>query len=385
MWQAAVTRDLPTEGRLAPRSAEVPARLVFCHTDDETADALVTTLEQMSAERPLFVFGRSGRALIGRSLLIDCRGQFDCLAVETAGAAVDEVERLERAITEGSADVVVSCGGGQTLDAGKYAAARQDVPFISVPTQATHDGICSPVAVLHGPADARASSYGARTPAALLVPVHVITRAPRRTLVSGIADLVANLIAVEDWAWAARCRAEPFDDYAALLARSAAQLVVGRRHIFAPNRAFTAEDVELVVHGLVLSGLAMTVAGSSRPCSGPEHLISHAFDALGLGNGTHGEQVAVGSVLAVRLYGRELDEVVEVLRKIGAPTSPAALGISAKDALRAVNMAHLVRPERNSRLSTALVADPEFVAELARAAWFDAGDGRQRWSRRVSG
>ncbi len=352
------------------RSAELPSTLSFSHSHEQTAQGLLEALGRLAVRRVLFVFGRESRGLLGRSLTIDCSSSFDCASLDVAGARLDEVERLRAAIRDREADAVVSVGGGQTLDAGKYAAFQADVPFVSIPTQATHDGICSPVAVLRGPGDARASSYGARPPTALLVPVHVIERSPRSALVSGIADLAANLVAVEDWMWARDFRGEAFDDYAALLSRSAAQLVVGRRHVFSPDRVFTSEDVEVLVYGLVLSGLAMTLAGSSRPCSGPEHLISHAFDLLGLGTGSHGEQVAVGCTLAVRLYSAKLESVVELLRAVGSPRTPDDLGVSRDDATRAVKMAHLVRPERQSRLSSAIIADPEFVDELIAASWY---------------
>lgn len=372
---AAIDSSVPLKARTllrGVRAPELPTRLAFATSDAETAHELVQTLRAIDARRPLLMFGRTSRELIGRSLAIDCQPQFDCVVVETSGATVSEVERLQAVAVEHRVDVVVSCGGGQVLDAGKYAAFQYGVPFVSIPTQATHDGICSPVAVIRGTADARASSHGARAPAALLVPMHVVSRAPRRTIVSGMADVAANLIALEDWRWAHRFHDEAYDDYAALLARSAAELLLGRRHMFSPDEPFTAEDVESLVHGLVLSGLAMTLAGSSRPCSGPEHLISHAFDALHLGTGTHGEQVAVGSGLAVRLYATDLTQVPDLFRNIGAPTSPMQIGIDFEDAIRALKMVHLVRPERNSRLSTAVMADPEYVIELARSAWLDS-------------
>ena len=176
-------------------------------------------------------------------------------------------------------------------------AFLQDVPFVAVPTQASHDGICSPVAVLRGPADARASSYGARPPVALVVPLHAIVRAPRRTIVSGIADLASNVLALRDWEWARQFHGDAYDDYAALLARSASELMVGRRGLYRPDRPFDDEDVEVLVHGLALSGLAMTLAGSSRPVQrSVVSRTSHAFDWLGLGDGSHGEQVAAGGV-----------------------------------------------------------------------------------------
>jgi len=366
---AAPDAGVPERARGANRYASIPSTLHFAHSHDELACALVRAADRIGVRRVALVVGRVGRELLGRSLLIDCRSAFETTSFVATAATVAEVERLRAAVREAGADVVVSCGGGQTLDVGKYSAALEGLPFFSVPTQATHDGVCSPVAVLRPSSTARAASYGAQPPAALLVPVHVIAQAPRRTFVSGIADTLANLVACEDWAWAARVRDEEFDDYAALLARTAAELITARAAAFARDDQPDAFDVETLLRALVLSGLAMTIAGSSRPCSGPEHLISHAFDELGLGNGTHGEQVGVGCAVAVRFYDHGLASVVDVLRRVGAPTTPQEIGIEREDALRAVSISHRVRPGRHTRLSAALAADPAFVREVAEEAW----------------
>ena len=49
----------------------------------------------------------------------------------------------------------------------------------------------------------------------------------------------------------------------------------------------------------------MEIAGSSRPCSGAEHLISHALDDLRPGTAHHGEQVAFGALVTTRLQGED--------------------------------------------------------------------------------
>jgi glycerol-1-phosphate dehydrogenase [NAD(P)+] len=359
-----------SERRVPARAAEIPSAIVFARSDRDVARALADTLSVIEAQRPLVAFGRNGRALIGSSILIDLGPRLACTPIEISSGSVDEAERLRRLVEESGADVVVGAGGGRTIDVGKLGAFRAGVPFVAVPTQASHDGIVSPVAVLRGPGDDRASSYGARPPAALVVPLHAIISAPRRTLVAGISDLAVNVLAVRDWEWAHQFHDDPYDDYAALLARSAAELMIGRRSLYAPDRPFTDEDVEVLVHGLALSGLAMTIAGSSRPCSGPEHLISHAFDWIGVGEGSHGEQVSVGAAVAARLFDADTQGMLELLANVGAPLRPDQIGIGREDALRALHMAHLVRPDRHSRLSAALTADPEWVTEQAEVAWF---------------
>jgi|1186.fasta_scaffold13107_3 glycerol-1-phosphate dehydrogenase [NAD(P)+] len=359
-----------SEPRVPARAAEIPSSIVFGRSDRDVAKGLAETLGRLDLAQPLVAFGERGRALLGSSLLIDLGPKLACRPLTITGGTVEEAERLRDTVRDTGADVVVAVGGGRTIDVAKYASHLAGVAFVAVPTQASHDGICSPVSVLRGPGDARASSYGARPPGALVVPLHAITAAPRDTIMSGIADLASNILAVKDWEWARQFHGDEFDDYAALLARSAAELMIGRRDLYSPERPFDDEDVEVLVHGLALSGLAMTIAGSSRPCSGPEHLISHSFDWLGLGTGSHGQQVSVGAALAARFYDAHTGRMLELLERIGAPLSPDRVGIGRDDALRAVGMAHLVRPDRHSRLSAALVADPEFVMEQAEAAWF---------------
>ena len=115
----------------------------------------------------------------------------------------------------------------------------------------------------------------------------------------------------------------------------------------------------------------MTLAGTTRPCSGSEHLLSHAFDALDVGHGTHGEQVAVGTTLAALMYQDvpPVAAVLELLRAVGAPLSPEEIGISREEALRALALAPDVRPGRLTRLTRALEIDPAHVERLAEEAW----------------
>ena len=368
----AVPADIPA---LPQRGApDIPQAIVFRRSSEDVAAALNDVLLGMGADRPLFVFGRSSREMIGRSLLIDLGAQLACRSLDVASAHLDEVAAVQAAVASGECNAVVGVGGGQTLDVAKYAAFGAQLPFVAVPTQASHDGLSSPVAVLKGPGEAGSESYGARPPTALVVPLSAIRAAPRRTLVGGIADLAVNMLAIADWQWAARFHGDPFDDYAALLARSAAELLVARRDLYTPETAFDDEDVEILVHGLVLSGLAMTLAGSSRPCSGAEHLWSHAVDRLKVGRGLHGEQVAVGAVLAARFYDESHERVLALLRAVGAPMKPEDIGISREEALEAVRLVPEVRPGRHSRLSAAIAADEGYVLEEAQAAWYgDAG------------
>ena len=351
------------------RLDEIPHYLRIAESNAEVAASLLEVAEARDYRSLQYVFGTTGRSLIGGDLLIDTASLRSVSAEEVREASVGEAARIADVARAAEADVIIGCGGGRVLDVAKHAALQAGKPFLSVPTQATHDGICSPVAVLSDGAG-KTQSLGAAGPVGIVVPAHVVASAPRACLVSGVADLASNILAVADWRWAHRFAGESFDDYAALLAETGAQLLLARRAMFAPERDFTSEEVELLVRGLVLSGLAMTLAGTTRPCSGSEHLLSHAFDALGLGHGTHGEQVAVGCSLAVRMYEEaDVCGVIELLRAVGAPLTPAEIGISFDDALRALEVAPSVRPGRLTRLTGALEVDPDHVEQLAQEVW----------------
>lgn len=70
------------------------------------------------------------------------------------------------------------------------------------------------------------------------------------------------------------------------------------------------------MEALVLSGLAMKLALSSRPASGAEHVVSHYLECYKLARGIwpefHGKKVGVATVLINRIYHNIADRVPEV-------------------------------------------------------------------------
>jgi glycerol-1-phosphate dehydrogenase [NAD(P)+] len=106
---------------------------------------------------------------------------------------------------------------------------------------------------------------------------------------------------------------------------------------------------------MIVSGVAMSVAGNTRPASGAEHMFSHMLDHLGpriLLKGKkgrkplHGEQCGVGAIMMVYLHGGNWREIRDALIKLGAPTTSKELGISKKKIVEALVRAQEIRPER---------------------------------------
>ena len=98
---------------------------------------------------------------------------------------------------------------------------------------------------------------------------------------------------------------------------------------------------------LILAGVAMAVAGSSRPCSGACHEIAHAIDALYPGTATHGAEVAVGSLFAAFLQRAPVRDALDAcLRHHGVPRRPQDLGLTEDEFVAAVAEAPATRPDR---------------------------------------
>ena len=147
--------------------------------------------------------------------------------------------------------------------------------MVAVATSLAHDGIASPVASLEDDDAGRKSSYGVQMPIAVVVDLDYVRRSEPAMRRSGIGDAISNLSAIADWRLAERERGEAVDGVAVTFARVAATSIVHREDGIDDDDFLIA-----LAEALVLSGLAMATAGSSRPCSGGDHEILHAIDHL---------------------------------------------------------------------------------------------------------
>lgn len=269
------------------------------------------------------------------------RSGYKVQEVLVKASSVSQVREVEREIEKFKPSVVAAVGGGKDIDIGKLSSANKHVPFLSIPTAASHDGIASPVVSMRG--YSKPYSFMAQSPIAIMADVGIIAHAPFRLLASGCGDVVGKYTSVRDWKLAHRIKNEYYGDYAADLALMSARLVVRNAHIV---RTMSETAIRTVVEALVSCGVAMSIAGSSRPCSGAEHLFSHALDLTTPHPALHGEQVGVGTIMCAYLHGANWRLIRDVLHRIGAPTNARELGIESKHVIKALTIAHRIRPDR---------------------------------------
>ncbi len=234
----------------------------------------------------------------------------------------------DNAPEDGDYSLALGVGGGSVIDRAKLWAYGRGVPFVSVPTLASSDGIASPVSVLDG------RSRFLTLPHGVIVDLGIIAEAPKWSVLAGIGDLVSNLSASLDWDRFRDRSQEPYSPEASSMARLGALSLLSTR---------ATDPLEALVWGLILSGLAMNLAGSSRPASGPEHKVSHALDSIGYGE-KHGIQVGVFTPLFLKLNGYPMwEEVRGYLVGVGLPE---CITLTEKEAVEVFSRASETRPNR---------------------------------------
>jgi glycerol-1-phosphate dehydrogenase [NAD(P)+] len=236
----------------------------------------------------------------------------------------DEVKRKK--------GMLISFGGGTINDMVKLISSDTNKEWISLPSVASHDGICSPRASRGG------ASIKAKPPSAVFADLKIISSAPRRMLASGFGDLIANYSALLDWKLAEKERGEEINPLAYELSKTAYEKV---KEI--TKHGLKKRGVKSLVEGWILSGLAMCLVGSSRPASGSEHAISHVLDKLSYGEGMHGEQCGIASILTTYLHKKDWKWVKDSLEKVGAPVKLRQIGVTKDQFLEAVLLSPKIR------------------------------------------
>src|SRR6056297_1217360 len=227
------------------------------------------------------------------------------IIVETA--SFESIERVIEAAHAEAADYLIGLGGGKPIDIAKMAADEINCGLVSLPTAASHDGIVSGRSSI--PEGDTRHSVAADPPLAVVADTEILAEAPWELTTAGCADIISNYTAVKDWQLAHRLKNVEYSEYAGALSQMTAELLVESAEAIKPGFE---ESAWLVAKALVSSGVAMSIAGSSRPASGAEHLISHQLDRLVPGTALHGHQVGVASVVTEYLHSGERGEWADI-------------------------------------------------------------------------
>ena len=211
------------------------------------------------------------------------------------------IETCQRALESHGCSAGIAVGSGTVNDTMKMAAHRAGRPMAVVGTAPSMNGYTSSIAAILS--EGVKTSQACSAPRAIVADVEVMAQAPMRLIQAGLGDLMSKPVSNSDWAISARLNGTPHSAQAMEIIEDAADALEGVAPRL-PDR--DPEAIRGLVDSLILSGIAMSVAGSSSPASGGEHLVSHYLDmtahAFEQPYDLHGCQVGVGTLTSAFLY-----------------------------------------------------------------------------------
>lgn len=252
------------------------------------------------------------------------RDFYDAELYEMGEATYDEAAAIAKKIMVEDIKIVVGIGGGRVLDTAKYAAFISKAIYICLPTTLSNDSLASPFSVLTTEGMNR-KTLPCKIPTAIIVDTEMIMNAPVSQTLSGIGDTLAKYTALYDWRLSAQAGGTHVDDFADAIANLSFDSVFHCDEKNIKSKAF----IRILSRALVMGGLAMEIADSSRPCSGSEHLFCHAIEEyypeLKI---SHGIGVALGSIAACIFQGRDETKLMDVMKAYGIDYNPMTYGIT---------------------------------------------------------
>lgn len=228
----------------------------------------------------------------------------------------DDLVPDERAIgeflvnIEKNTDVIIAVGTGVINDLSKYVGSRLNIPSIIVATAPSMDGFASDSSALI--LENLKTSVDVKTPQVIIGDLDILKEAPLEMILAGLGDMIGKYSAIKDWKLANIITGEYYCETVVEIVKLSVQKCIDNINGYKSRDDFAIKNL---MEGLVISGLAMSFVGNSRPASGSEHHLSHYWETMFLLESKkailHGAKVGIAALasnnLAAVLTSRNID------------------------------------------------------------------------------
>lgn len=261
----------------------------------------------------------------------------------------DQAVELAKYCCMNDITVIIGFGGGMVLDLAKYAAFVSKAMFLCLPTTLSNDSLASPVAVL-GTEGLKRKTFRCTIPSSIIVDVNIIMSAPEGQLLAGVGDTISKYTALNDWRLDAEATGNAIDDFAYMISKMAFNSICYNEEKSIKSKSF----IKVLTQALVMGGLAMEIAGNSRPSSGAEHLFCHSLEENFADDVyvPHGIAVAMGSVPACIFQERNIGKIKRIIHEYQLPVKPSDWKVTEDIFIQAWQQASATRADRYTILNT---------------------------------
>ena len=220
-------------------------------------------------------------------------------------------------------DLVLGIGSGTLNDLCKFVSHRLGIDYIIFATAPSMDGFVSigSALMLHHVK----TTLDCQGPVAVIGDTDILSAAPMKLIAAGLGDTLGKYTCLLDWKLAHLINGEYYCQEVVDMVETALETV---KEQSAKVQTRDPEAVKAVTEALVLTGIAMSFVGNSRPASGCEHHFAHYWEMTALMEGrmpaNHGTQVGVGMILAMKLYHKLAKEQPDFEAAMNRPFDRAA-------------------------------------------------------------
>ncbi len=328
----------------------------------EIGDGIISRFDEIlkknnvSFEKPLILSGpTSSKVLAGTEIF----RKFDKKIITSNETG--DLLKLKSSLYGKGYDLLIAAGGGRVIDSGKFLSVETTLPVIAIPTILASDSVSSPISILRE--NGKHRSLGTIMPTGVIIDLGIVKNSPEQYIKAGLGDLMSNISASFDWELAFNRGIEKMDNFSRMIA-----LMPAEKMLSSFEKYTGLDDINFfrdLAEGLVLSGVSMGIAGSSRPASGSEHNISHSLDRiLKEEKKLHGLQVGLATLLTLFLQHQEekAQKLQKFYKKMKFPVSSAELGIECEIFKEAIELAPHIR-ERYTILNEVSISEAISIFE----------------------
>ena len=205
-------------------------------------------------------------------------------------------------------DLILGIGSGTINDICTFVGMRVSCPSAIVGTAPSMDGYASlGSAMLIGGVKVTPPT---QCPVAVFCDIDILSAAPMHLIAAGLGDMLGKLTALADWRLSHVLTGESMPKEIFNITETALKNVIDGAPLISKRDP---KAIRSITEGLILTGIAMSLFGDSRPASGTEHHLSHFWEMRMLvfekKPALHGIKVGLATVVVIAMWKELLKDI----------------------------------------------------------------------------